>query len=424
MKPNQYTKPTNYTTAIFNTTSGHEAGSIRFNTGDIRSETEAATDPSVYVQALVEAAEDYLNGDEWREAAMEATPCEFRHAGSEATGQQIVAMADRTVTFDPRKNWDNQTISKGEVLAGSFIFTEPTDTALVISHRATILDHNIQAGWTVGSLAQTADKILRDIELSAAGSIAKILSTAPSTEVFSEAKPTGKPVEIAEDLIDLLTIHINQTVGTSLSDFVVLLPVSLVGVLERAAQRAGVGDIKDLIGASVQPYSGTDYGLFLLPKMFTSLSYRENREGDIWKIEATRKAGIQGWEVEIRTVVDIVANGKVKVKLTADGLQTQTVAFPMITRISFDSPTVKVSGVSLKNASKDIAVGASYSNIATVAPANATNQDVTWTTSDASVATVSAAGSAKGLKVGKATITATTVDGGFSASYALNVTAS
>jgi hypothetical protein len=94
MKPNQYVKPSTYTTAVFNDTPGHEAGSIRFNTGDIRSETEAATDPSVYVAALVEAAEDYLNGDDWREAAMEATPCEFRPAGSEATGQQIITMAD------------------------------------------------------------------------------------------------------------------------------------------------------------------------------------------------------------------------------------------------------------------------------------------------------------------------------------------
>jgi len=333
MKPNQYVKPSTYSTAVFNSTPGHEAGSIRFNTGDVRSETEAATDPSVYVQALVEAAEDYLNGDEWREAATEATPCEFRPAGAEATGQQIISMADRTVKFDPRKNWDNKTVTKGEVLAGSVIFTEPTDTALVISHRATILDHNIQAGWTEGSLAQTADKMLRDIELSAAGSIAKILSTAPSTEVFSEAKPTGKPMEVAEDLIDILTAHINQTVGHELSDFVVLLPVSLVGVLNRAAQRAGVGDIEDLIGTSVQPYSGTDYGIFLLPKHFTSLSYREGRDGNVWKIEATRNPGRQAWDLEIMTVVDIVANGKVKVKLTADGLQTETVAFPMITNI-------------------------------------------------------------------------------------------
>lgn len=334
MKPNQYVAPHVDTVKWNINTIDDNNASIHFNTADVRSETEAATDPSIYVAALVEAAEDYLNGDEWRQAAMEATPCEFRPAGSEATGQQIITMADRTVTFDPRKNWDNQTIEKGEVLAGSVIFTEATDTALVISHRATILDHNLMAGFTVQSLEQTADKMLRDIEYSAAGKIAGILSTAPSTEKFSEAKPTGKPVEIAEDLIDLLTTHINQTVGTSLSDFVVLLPVSLVAVLERAAQRAGVGDIEDLIGASVQPYSGTDYGLFLLPKYFTSLSYREDGHGDVWRIQATRNGAHQCWDIEIMTVVDIVANGKVKVKLTEDGLQTETVAFPMITRIT------------------------------------------------------------------------------------------
>lgn len=405
MKPNQYVAP-HVDTVKWNINAiDDNNASIHFHTADVRSETLAATDPSVYVEALIEAAEEYLNGDEWREAAMEKTPCEFRPTGAEATGQQIIVMADRTVTFDPRKNWDNQTIEKGEVLAGSIIFTEPTDTALVISHRVTILDHNLIAGFTEDSLAQTADKILRDIELSAAGKIAGILSTAPSTEAISEIKPTGKPVEIAEDLIDLLTTHINQTVGTSLADFVVLLPVSLVAVLERAAQRAGVGDIEDLIGASVQPYSGTDYGLFLLPKMFTSLSYRENREGDIWKIQATRNGNAQAWDIEIMTVVDIVANGKVKVKLTEDGLQTETVAFPMITNLKLFTP---VSGVSLKSASKDLVVGASYTNIATVAPANATNQGVTWATSDASVASVSTAGSVKGLEVGEATITATT----------------
>lgn len=148
MKPNQYVAPHVDTVKWNINTIDDNNASIHFNTADVRAEALAATDPSVYVAALVEAAEDYLNGDEWREAAIEATPCEFRPAGAEATGQQIITMADRTVTFDPRKNWDNQTVEKGEVLAGSVIFTEPTDAALVISHRATILDHNIQAGFT------------------------------------------------------------------------------------------------------------------------------------------------------------------------------------------------------------------------------------------------------------------------------------
>lgn len=239
-QPNQYVKPSTYSTALTDS----QNGSIRFNTTDVRMETQAATDVSAYVEALTEALDDYLNGDEWRQAAIEHSPCEFRPAGSEATGQQIITMAYRSVTFDPRKNWDNQTISKGEVLAGSVIFTEPTDTALVISKRFTILDHNLMAGFTEGSMHQTGEKLLRDIKYDAAGKIAGILSSAPSTESVSATKPTGKPVEVAEDLIDILTMNINQTVGSSLSDFVVLLPVSLLAVLERAAQRAGVEDIR------------------------------------------------------------------------------------------------------------------------------------------------------------------------------------
>lgn len=329
---NQYIAPTKDT--VKHASAAYENGStIHFSTGDIRHENLAATDVSVYVEALTEGLSEFLNSDEWRHAAMEATPCEFRPAGTEASGQQIITMADRTVTFDPRKNWDNEVVAKGPVLAGSVIFTEPTSEALLISKRFSILDHTLMAGFTEQAMDQTAEKLLRDIEYEAAGSIAKILSTATSTESASVAMPTGKPVEIAEDLIDILTMNVNQTVGTSLADLVVLLPATLLAVLERAAQRAGVGDIEALIGASVQPYSGTDYGLFMLPKMFTSLSYREGRSGDIWKIQATRNAAHQAWDVEIMAQVDIVANGKVKVKLTTDGLQTEAVAFPMITNI-------------------------------------------------------------------------------------------
>lgn len=80
------------------------------------------------------------------------------------------------------------------------------------------------------------------------------------------------------------------------------------------------------------PQVHTDHGIFMLPKMFTSLSYRERDNGDVWKIEATRNPNAQGWGIEIMTVVDILANGKVRVKLIADGHQTEAVAFPMVTR--------------------------------------------------------------------------------------------
>lgn len=329
MKPNEYKRPDSYSTAILSP----DSGTIQYNVGSIRPEHQAATDSSAYVQALQEALDEYLNSDEWREAAAERTPCEFRPAGSEATGQQIITLADRTVSFDPRKNWDNQVIKKGEALAGSLVFTEQTDKALLISHRVSILDHNLIAGWTEGSMLQTAEKMLRDIEYTAAGKVASILSSAKSTEAFTEVAPTGKPQAVAEDLIDLLTIHVNQTVGTSLADFAILLPASLVPTLERAAQRAGMEDLETLIGATVQPYTGTDYGIFMIPKLFTSLSYRQGRSGDVWRVLVTRNAPAQSWDLEILATVDVVANGKVKVALTKDRLQTETVPFPMVTNI-------------------------------------------------------------------------------------------
>ncbi len=71
----------------------------------------------------------------------------------------------------------------------------------------------------------------------------------------------------------------------------------------------------------------------MLPKLFTSLSYRERRDGNIWRIEATRNPNAQGWDLEIMAEVDIIANGMAKVKLTTDGLQTVQVPFPLVTRI-------------------------------------------------------------------------------------------
>jgi len=60
--------------------------------------------------------------------------------------------------------------------------------------------------------------------------------------------------------------------------------------------------------------------------------------------------------------------------------------------------------------------------IATVTPADAYNQSVIWSTSDASVATVSEKGVVNFVGIGTATITVTTVEGNYTAVCAVNVT--
>ena len=87
-----------------------------------------------------------------------------------------------------------------------------------------------------------------------------------------------------------------------------------------------------------------------------------------------------------------------------------------------DAPTVNVTGVTLDKTTASIEAGASVTLTATVAPNNATNQAVTWTSSDNTGATVSG-GKVTGVKAGTATITATTADGNKTATCAVTVTA-
>ena len=85
------------------------------------------------------------------------------------------------------------------------------------------------------------------------------------------------------------------------------------------------------------------------------------------------------------------------------------------------SETISVTGVTLNTNSTTVEAGQDVALIATIAPSNATNQGVSWTTSNASVATVSG-GIVTGVAEGSATITVTTSDGGFTASCTVSVT--
>ncbi|MFP1868683.1 Ig-like domain-containing protein [Lonsdalea quercina] len=88
-----------------------------------------------------------------------------------------------------------------------------------------------------------------------------------------------------------------------------------------------------------------------------------------------------------------------------------------------DESIVSVTGVTVAPSTVSVAEGATTQLTATVAPADASNTSVTWSTSNASVATVSGAGVVTGVAEGTATITATTADGGFTSSSAVTVTA-
>ena len=142
---------------------------------------------------------------------------------------------------------------------------------------------------------------------------------------------------------------------------------------------------------------------------------------------ATNKAVT--WTSSAPAIATVDASGTVKgiapgtatitVK-TADGGKTATCA---VTVKAAAAPAVKVTGITLNYSS--ITVNGDLERvqlIATVAPATATDQSLTWTSSDASVASVDGAGLVTIRKKGKATVTAKANDGsGVSASCLFDV---
>ncbi|MCB5324528.1 major capsid protein [Yersinia intermedia] len=84
---------------------------------------------------------------------------------------------------------------------------------------------------------------------------------------------------------------------------------------------------------------------------------------------------------------------------------------------------VAATGITLNKSTTSLVVGADETLIATVAPSDAANKAVIWTSSAAAKATVDANGKVTAVAAGSATITAKCVDGNFTANCVVTVTA-
>lgn len=122
--------------------------------------------------------------------------------------------------------------------------------------------------------------------------------------------------------------------------------------------------------------------------------------------------------------VATVSNGKIVGMSVGTANITVTTAdgqFEAVCVVTVNSaPTVAVTGVTLDKSSADMTVDDTLQLVATVSPTNATDKSVTWKSSDTSVATV-ANGKITAKAAGTATITVTTVDGGYKAECTVKV---
>lgn len=115
-------------------------------------------------------------------------------------------------------------------------------------------------------------------------------------------------------------------------------------------------------------------------------------------------------------------NNNASVTLTTGATRTFA-AYEYLVLTNTNAPIVAVTGVSVNPTTATVGLGSTQQLNATIAPANATNQNLTWTSSNTAVATVNASGLVSAVSAGTTTITVKTVDGNKTATSAITVAA-
>lgn len=100
---------------------------------------------------------------------------------------------------------------------------------------------------------------------------------------------------------------------------------------------------------------------------------------------------------------------------TADGTKKGTAT------ITVTNDPIAVTGVNITDSTMTLGLGKTQALSAIVEPNNATNKNVTWLSSNASIVSVTSSGQITGKAVGTANITVKTVDGNFSDTIAVTV---
>lgn len=127
------------------------------------------------------------------------------------------------------------------------------------------------------------------------------------------------------------------------------------------------------------------------------------------------------WSSSNTSVATVDENGVVTAKAIGEATITGTAIDGGITGTSEISVIASpVTGVSLP-ATLSIVEGGSSTLKPTIAPSNATNKSVTWLSDNTEVASVDANGKVTAHAIGEASITVTTVDGGFTSSCLVSV---
>lgn len=160
--------------------------------------------------------------------------------------------------------------------------------------------------------------------------------------------------------------------------------------------------------------------------------YKEIEVKDTFKLNAIitpEDAAVKNvtWSSSNEKIATVDQNGNVKGVAKGECVITATTADGGLTasctiKVKASATNVPVTSVSVSQTSANLNVGEKVTVVATVAPGNADNKNVMWSTSDETVAIVNN-GVISAIGEGQAVIKVTTIDGGFTAEVHVTVTA-
>lgn len=132
------------------------------------------------------------------------------------------------------------------------------------------------------------------------------------------------------------------------------------------------------------------------------------------------------WTSSDESVATVSPTGGLKANVQGKSLGTATITvktadggYTATSNVTVEQ--VPVQGVNLTPENLELLIGTKQGITPTFVPANATNQNVSWSSDNPSVASVDESGTLSALQPGTATITVTTEEGGFTASMAVTV---
>ena len=161
---------------------------------------------------------------------------------------------------------------------------------------------------------------------------------------------------------------------------------------------------KVIVSEKVIPVTGLN-----IDKMDLSLQVgdSETLKATITPSNATVKTPV--WTSKDTKVATVDQNGKVTgVKVGNTELVASAGGISVIIKVKVTEKETAITGISLNKTSTTIEVGNSETLSTTITPSNATNKNVTWTSSNTKVATVDNNGKVNGLSRGEVTITVRT----------------